>query len=233
MSIFCSKKLSAPEPLGQILLKAREHCGLSLEEFSTKIGVPKNYIHAIEKNAFNELPPIKFFRLAYLRAYVSALNLEQKNIFDQFKREGGLSNVKDGNTSPLKNLSKFSFFSSSVLLRNSAIAIVVILFASYLGWQVKGILEAPKLTVYTPIEGAVSNQIGVLVQGQSEKEVHLTVNGQSIMINEKGQFESLVDLSNGVNTITISAMKKHGRATTVTRHVVVKTTEGDQVTLKH
>jgi len=232
MSIFCSKKLSVPEPLGKMLLKAREDSGLNLDEFAIKIGVPKKYIEAMEKNSFNELPPVKIFRIAYLRAYISALNLEQEDIINQFKKEGGLSNVKKNDAPLLKNAGKFSAFSPSVLLRNSFIILLVLFFASYMGWQVKGMLQPPKLTVYTPTEGAVSNQISVKVQGQSEKEARLTVNGQDIMINEKGQFESMVDLSNGVNTIIISAVKKHGRATTVTRHVVVKTAE-EKITLKN
>jgi hypothetical protein len=42
------------------------------------------------------------------------------------------------------------------------------------------------------------------------------------MVNEQGHFETKVDLTTGLNTITILATKKHGKTTAITRHIVVK-----------
>ena len=110
----------------------------------------------------------------------------------------------------------------SFLLKNTAVIIFILGFLGYLFWQINGILQPPKLLIYTPADGYVSSHLSTLVQGETEMEVKVTVNGKEIMANERGQFEAMVDLSNGVNAITISAMKKHGKTTTVTRHVVVK-----------
>ena len=95
-------------------------------------------------------------------------------------------------------------------------------FVGYLLWQVNGILQPPKLFVFSPNEGSVSNKLTAIVQGETEKEVHLTVNGKEARPNDKGRFEIILDLSNGVNTITISATRKHGKMATVIRHVIVK-----------
>ena len=40
------------------------------------------------------------------------------------------------------------------------------------------------------------------------------------MINEQGHFASTIDLSKGVNTITMTATKKHGKSTSLVRHVI-------------
>jgi len=219
--------MSSPQRLGDKIKKAREEHVLTLEDFATQTGVVTKYLEAIEKNNFRDLPKTKTFRIAYLRACANALQLNYKDILKQFEAEGGLNDLE----SPImSDRRKNNMFHPSLLpLRNICITITIIIFAGYLGWQIKGIMQQPKLVVYSPYEGAVSNQLSVQVQGESEKEVKLTVNGQDIMINEKGQFESNVDLSNGVNTITITATKKHGRTTTVTRHVVVQ----NKMTLKN
>jgi len=108
------------------------------------------------------------------------------------------------------------------MIRAVALMSLVIGFLGYLIFQINGILHPPKLVVYMPAEGYVSSRLIIAVQGETEKEVKLQVNGKEIIANEQGKFEAEVDLSNGVNTITISAIKKHGKTATVTRHVIVK-----------
>lgn len=117
---------------------------------------------------------------------------------------------------------KIRKLSISSIFKNVAIAVLIIGFLGYLAWQINGILRPPTLTVFTPDDGSVTSQLTTNVQGETEKEVQLTVNGKEIMANDKGQFGAQVGLSGGLNTITISATKKHGKTTTITRHIIVK-----------
>jgi len=55
--------------------------------------------------------------------------------------------------------------------------------------------------------------------------VTVSVNGKDVGTNEKGVFEAQIDLSVGVNTLTIEAKKKHGKTTQEVRHVVLKASE--------
>lgn len=220
MSTFCAKKIASPLCLGDKFKKAREEHGFTVQDFTSKTGLSVKHINCLEKNYFSELPKAKVFRLAYLRAYTNTFNLDKEAILKQFAEEGGWNDLTKN-----QKVSRFSFSSLSTLsivARNFLIAGFVILFASYLIWQVKGVMTPPKLLVYTPIEGMVTSQLNIAVQGTTEKETHLTINGQEVRPNEKGQFDSPVDLSNGINEITISATKKHGKTTTITRHIIGK-----------
>src|SRR3989339_709551 len=85
---------------------------------------------------------------------------------------------------------------------------------------------------YFPIEGQLSNRAETAIQGETDKESQLEVNGKEIKVNEQGKFNDVILLSNGVNTITLSTTKKHGKTTTVTRHVVVMIKEPARVSLK-
>jgi hypothetical protein len=80
----------------------------------------------------------------------------------------------------------------------------------------------PKLSVYSPVEGFISDKNEILLQGETEKECVLTVNGEEIQIDETGKFNKIITMSAGVNTITLSSKKKHGKTTTVIRHIVVQ-----------
>ncbi len=220
MTIFCIKNLEPLTRVGERLKKAREEKQLTLDDVYKKNRIPLKYLEAIESGRFKELPPAKSHRLAYIREYAETLDLNPASFLYQFSQECDLTNNIP--VSPRHTLKLWSFSSLSNIFKNVAVAVLLLGFLGYLTWQVNGILQPPKLTVFTPADGLVSNKPVTLVQGETEKEVRLTVNGKDIMPNDKGRFEIPVDLSNGVNTITISAIKKHGKVTTITRHIIVK-----------
>jgi cytoskeletal protein RodZ len=220
MPIFCLKNLESLLRVGERLKKAREEQQLRLDDIYKKNRIPLKYLEAIESGRFKELPQAKAHRLAYIREYAEALNLNPASFLYQFSQEADLTNEITAHPSRGRKL--WALNSLSNIFRNVAVAVLLLGFLGYLTWQVNGILQPPKLSVFTPADGYISSKLVTLVQGETEKEVRLTVNGKDIRPNDKGKFEIPVDLSNGVNTITISAIKKHGKMTTITRHVIVK-----------
>ncbi len=220
MTIFCIKNLESQTRVGERLKKAREENQFSLDDIYKKSRIPLKYLEAIELGNFKELPQAKAHRLAYIRQYASALNLNPASFLYQFSQESDLTNYTP--IHPRRGIKLWALNSLSNIFKKLAIAVLLVGFLGYLTWQVNGILQPPKLTVFPPVDGYVPKKPVTLVQGETEKEVRLTVNGKDIMPNDKGKFEIPVDLSNGVNTITISAIKKHGKVTTITRHIIVK-----------
>lgn len=220
MSLFCLKKLPPSIFLSEQFKKARAEKGLDFFSLSLTTGVPEKYLRALEEHNFSALPPAKAYRLAYVKSYAEALGLPPDKCIRQFKIEDGLKNIPAQHTI-LSNKKKLNG-SIALLLRNISLIIFVIAFAFYFIYQIRGILEPPHLIIFSPDEGYVTEQNNILVRGETDKETKLTVNGQDIMVNEEGKFEVNLDLSKGVNTITISATKKHGKTTSNTRHVVVK-----------
>ena len=85
--------------------------------------------------------------------------------------------------------------------------------------------QAEGYFVFPKLEGQISNRAEITIQGETDKENRLEANGKEIKVNEQGKFNDTILLSNGVNTITLSTTKKHGKTTVVTRHVVVKVKE--------
>lgn len=220
MPTFCLKKLEPTTRVGERLKKAREKKELSLEDICQKTRIPLKYLEAIECGHFKELPRTKAHRLAYIREYAEELNLNPASLLHQFSQESDLTD--DIPTHPRRALNFSSFSSLTNIFKNVGAIILLVGFLGYLAWQVNGILQPPKLAVFTPTDGYISNKPTTLVQGETEKEVRLTVNGKDVMPNNDGKFEIPLDLSTGVNTITISAIKKHGKITTVTRNIIVK-----------
>lgn len=217
MAIFCAKKIKPPLRVCLRLKQTRESLNLSVEQIAATTHIATKYIAAIDDCNFQILPKAKAYRIAYIRTYAEALGLDKDAIIYSFTHDNGLDDVKT--IHPHRYL-KFSLGSISIVMRNVVIAILVLLFAGYLIWQVRGIMTPPKLEIYTPQEGYVTNKFQITVQGETEKECHLTINGQEIMANENGQFSATIDLTKGLNTIVVASIKKHGKTSTITRNIV-------------
>lgn len=220
MSVFCYKNLALADRLGECFQKRRENLRLNIEELAGRTRIAPKHLLALEQSNFTQLPRAKAFRLAYVREYAAALGLKGDDCVRQFTREDGLSDVPF--LHPHRAIREFRFASISLFLRNALALGGVMLFAGYLLWQVRGVLEPPRLVVYSPVEGSLSHAPATLVQGETEPETRLSVNGQVIMTNDKGAFETKIDLSGGTNTVIITAEKKHGKTATVTRHIVMQ-----------
>jgi transcriptional regulator with XRE-family HTH domain len=220
MSIFCYKNLAPAIRLGKLLKAKRKKLKLSVAKIAALTYVQPKYVQAIEQGCYHNLPPTKAHRLAYIRSFAAAVGLDTSDCLNQFDWEEGLNDAPS--IHPKRNVKLFPFASVSIFLRNSLVIVLALFFVGYLGWQVKGILRPPHLAIYAPLEGYITSQPAALVQGETEKESGLKVNGQEVMVNEQGQFETKIDLSEGVNTITIEATKKHGKTTTEVRHLIVK-----------
>lgn len=231
MSMFCYKKIDAAIRLGDHLKQQRETLGLSLEHVAEKTRIPLKYLEAIEHNNYQALPKAKSHRLAYIKEYATTVGLSPTVCASQLHCEDGLDDTAA--VHPYQAIKLFPFASISIFLRNTLMIASAAMFAFYLIWQVKGVLEPPQLALYSPQEGVVYDKPQATITGSTEKETKLTVNGREIIVNEQGKFETKVDLSTGLNTITIEAIKKHGKTTTIVRHLVVKQNVAeDHISLK-
>jgi cytoskeletal protein RodZ len=206
--------------LGEKFHKIRTERHLEVDTVSRMTRIPPKYLEAIESGSFCSLPKARSHRTAYIRELARILEISPEECLEQFDKEAGFKDAPI--THPHQGIRMFPFASISIFVRNIAIGALVVSFAGYLIWQVKGILEPPYLTIFSPSEGYIVSTPKATVEGETEKESRLTVNGQEVMVSEQGKFSTQIDLGAGVNTIDISATKKHGKTTTITRHIVVK-----------
>lgn len=83
----------------------------------------------------------------------------------------------------------------------------------------------PVLNVTSPDDGLITNKSTVVVAGttndSTSSPVTLTVNGNTVSVGSDGSFNTTVTLSEGENIITIEAVDKAGKVSTVTRTVTL------------
>lgn len=204
------------------LRNAREERNIPIDMMARMIRISPSYIEAIEGCDFDALPAGKIYKKRFIESYAKALEMDPAPLLDQLMDEE-LNDVSvEGPTHPRQSMRRHWFGNVPQLLRIFGGLCVLLAVVAYLGWQINRILEPPPLVIYSPEDGHISEEANILIQGETDKEVEIFINGTLVNNDEQGFFDERIDLSEGVNTITVTARKKHGKETSETFHVVMK-----------
>jgi hypothetical protein len=68
------------------------------------------------------------------------------------------------------------------------------------------------LVINRPTNNFITEEHVVDIEGQTDTEIEITINNEIILADQDGAFIKEVYLSPGLNTLEITATKKHGRA---------------------
>jgi len=222
--MFTKKKIQPSKRVCLRLKEAREAADMTIEQVSLDTKIDKRYIKALEECHFEELPEAKVYRKNFIKLYLRAIGINPTSFVKQYtiEEEGGEKTEQNTQHLPTARLRTYHFRNIPFVLRTSILACVVLLLVGYLALQVKHIVEPPTLVLFTPEHGEVTKEKTIIIKGQTEPEVQITINGNTVVNDDEGIFEESIDLTAGVNEIQIAANKKYGKQTQETRHVVLQ-----------
>lgn len=92
-----------------------------------------------------------------------------------------------------------------------ALIIFFIAAGGYAAYQLSGLIHKPRLIIDYPRNGAVLAAELVVIRGQADSLAKLTVNGQPLILDEDGAFETKLLLAPGYNIIRFSGGDRFNR----------------------
>ena len=126
---------------------------------------------------------------------------------------------------PPKIISRLHLLSTPRIARNLAILSIVCICLLYIGFKVEAIIRPPDLEIYYPSSDVLVHEKYIEVKGKTIPGAHVFINGQSVLIQEGGDFSEKINLNNGINELKISSKKDHSKENIFIRRVVVQDTE--------
>jgi cytoskeletal protein RodZ len=204
------------------LKEAREAKKMSLATLSEKTKIDKKYLEALEACEFDKLPSGSIYHKNFIKKYLSALDIDSADCVNQFVQDEMEHVEPPTRVHPLINIKKIWLSSVPSYVNFTIIFLCVLALVWYIASQVRNIIQPPYLLISSPQNGVVVGEPNVFIQGETEPGITILLNGTEIKNNDQGQFSETIDLQPGLNTITITAQKKHGKQTTETRYVVRK-----------
>ncbi len=205
--------------VGSMLQEARTIKGLTPLDVERVIKIREKYIIAIEADDFSSLPSPSYAK-GFVRNYAEYLGLPTDAMMAFFRRQmtdvSKTSLLPKGIAEPLR---PSWFHLTPGRFVGLLVSVLLIIFFLYLGRQYFRIGKAPPLTLSSPTHQQIVSSSRVVVEGKSDRDATVTINGISTIVRDDGRFYEQIAVEPGVNKITITAASRFGKTTTVVREV--------------
>lgn len=210
--------------LPQLLKDTRKESGLTLEKIEAVSLVQKKYLLALEEGRYWDLPGEVYGR-QFLRAYAKCLSVNAEVLVDKFDKEYGVfknwqTRSEKVKAAPPRAAPKIVI--GPWFIKRAFVLVVMAAFLGYLGLEIKHIVSPPVLIVDSPTDNLITSMQVVEIKGWVEPESKLSINGQEIYSDRRGNFLENIGLQSGVNIIHFAAKKKYGKESVVIRKVMVQ-----------
>jgi cytoskeletal protein RodZ len=216
-----TRDLVSERAAGQVLRDLREAKGMTLDEVAAKTKVPLQSLALIEEDDFARLPP-DVYTTIYLKAYCKFFGIEAGPIVAHFRDQRAAHERKTpGNRHPVTTVKAAELLVAPRIIRNVIIAAVASGLLFSIAFQVVKLISPPQLTVTDPLDGTVTENRSVTINGRTEPEVSIAINGKPVSVDGNGVFHDTFILQDGLNSIEVVGVKKYSRPMRVTRNIIV------------
>lgn len=207
--------------IGEALRAAREGRGESVEDVERLTHVGKKFVHALEANDLGKLPEPVYAR-KFVKVLAKHYGIDPEAASDALLKEMAVSVEAPAAGRPVNFVEGRSLVASPILFKSAALGVLFLGIIGYFAYSVHDILKPPVVTLYSPHDDQVFADNRVVIEGLTEPEVDLSVNGEPVLIEADGSFKDMLNMPPGVSHLRVIAKKRHSREREILLKVVVE-----------
>lgn len=208
--------------VGQILKEERERKFYTLDEIEKTTKIRKELLIALEADEYSKLPPPTFVQ-GFIKNYAKFLGLDPDKMVAIFRREfsdrKNPPKVLDSFANPI-NKKRFKLTPARIIF--SLVLTLLAVFFLYLWFELRFLSGPPFLEVIEPSDQLQAQSEVVRVVGKTSPEAKVDINNQQVTVDEAGNFEQELTLTESVTTISVTSTSKSGQTSEETRTVFLK-----------
>lgn len=198
---------------GELLKEKRLKKDLNIQDIAEKTRVKQEYLEAIERNDFDNLPALTFTK-GFLRSYAKELRINPDTVVAMFRRDFTENDsghiVPKGLVNPVGNRTR------SIPVNTLLSGIAIFSFLIFLGFQLIKYYSLPKIDLHQPVNGEVYTK-KITIKGQVESDSVVTINNQKIIADPSGQFTLDLTYPAGTHSIVVQATNRQGKTKLIQR----------------
>ncbi len=205
--------------LGNKLHEIRVQKGISLDEVTKALKIRPFFLSAIERGEYHKLPASAYAR-GFIANYAEYLGVSKRDALALYRRE--VDEAKAFAVLP----ERFSETTDLVLPRlKIQYTTLVVLFAffaftGYIAYSYKDAVINPPLSL---VSSNVSSKAGtVTIRGKSNPYAQVSINKAPVYVESDGTFVKSLSIFPGKTSITITAVNRFGKSTTLEKIVELK-----------
>jgi len=97
-------------------------------------------------------------------------------------------------------------------LKLSLWILAAVAVTAYAVWRSLPYAKGPRIDIFEPLSGATIASTTAVLSGHVERVNSLTINGDAVSMDERGDFKRLLVIFKGANVWTLSATDQFGRS---------------------
>ncbi len=210
--IFETKKINM-ETLPEYLKSARESFSYDLNHVAKITNISPKFVEFLEAGYYHRLPA-DVYVYGFLRKLAELYRTDAELLIFQYKKERGVHEQLNKKIPVYKSYTDSKFEVTPKTLTFAALALFVVFILGYLFYQVHAINQPPHITISSPSDGQRIDSSSVVVQGNTDVGVNLTMNDQQIFVDSDGNFKQPVSISTGEKVLTFVAKNSFGKQST-------------------
>lgn len=213
------RRVRVMKTVGVMLKEARVAQGLTLAQVEQETKIREKFLSGIEADEFASLPSLSYAK-GFIRNYAEYLDLSSEVIMAIFRRqthESPKSSLLPRGVADPLNASRFQLTPGRFL--GLLVSGLLVVFLIYFISQYRRLSQAPTLVVVAPTNQVIVSQEKVIVEGKTDSDATVTINGVSTIVRDDGRFYEQVPVTLGVNKIIIVATSKFGKTQIQMREV--------------
>lgn len=217
--------------LGEKLRKLRSDKRIALNEISRVTKIRVEYLQYLEEGKYDELPADVYVR-GFLKSYADFLGVSDQSLCRLFEKEKGIKKNLEKVKNPKKNdvgvrtlnISTFICTPKKIILFFISVFVAGAFFYLYL--EAGSLSDAPRLIIFSPEPNSQVEEKSVFLEGKTDKDARVFINGQAILVNDEGKFKENISLQPGINAIHIKAVNRFQKETAESVTVKANYAEG-------
>lgn len=205
--------------IGQLLKQARLKKKISLVGLAKKTKIKKEFISAIERQDWKNLPSFGIV-LGFVKSIAASLGVSEKQAVAVLRRDYTLAKGTNVNPKPDVEAKKFAW--SPKLTFAIGVGIVLVAILGYLTLQYVRFISPPQLNLDNPTNGQIVKGNTILVSGTTNPDAKVVVNNQPVIVDDNGNFSVALDVVAQTGEIVVKAVSRSGKETTIHRKIQVE-----------
>jgi cytoskeletal protein RodZ len=203
--------------IGLIIKEARARKKLSFSKLEKEIKIKKNFLQAIEKEEWNNLPEFPVV-MGFVKNISQAVGLDEEKTVAVLRRDYPPKSLA---INPKPDISK-TFIWSPKLTFLVGIIVVLMIVLGYLAFQYFRFVSPPSLSVSEPKENQVVTEKMLEVSGKTDTDATIKVDNQPAIVDADGNFKTTIEINDKTVEIEVIAVSRSGKESTVRRTIKVR-----------
>lgn len=222
--------------VGDCLRRKREELGLSLLDLSKKLGIKNEYLENLENGNYADLPPQVYVR-GFIKSYANHLGVDASQLIKIYNRETSFLSTDEVENKQREEKSKRHDWKDYLAVTPKMLTFVfsfciVSVLGFYFMHQINSFNSKPYLFIDSPSSDEVVKEKELWVNGKTEEDAILKINGQEISVGADGNFSQKITLAEGRNFLIVEAKNRFDRTDTREINIVYERPEEDRIAVE-